>query len=188
MNRDIKIRYVYASSGRGCVYLGSFSLLWVSQPGSWWTYGVCVCVAPSSWQQWFGGDTLSFLSLKTTHHYCSPTNHPSVQLRKARPLSPSFFTLYHPFLLQHFLSSSLLTVVKPELLVDLLAALPKISRRFIATNSQFVAKHCSKPQIFMLDPRVLQKYAAWLLMQICIKSSKFSLLHSTLLIAHYLFI
>lgn len=64
---------------------------------------VCVCVAPSSWQQWFGGDTLSFLSLKTTHHYCSPTNHPSLQLRKARPLSPSFFTLYHPFLLQHFL-------------------------------------------------------------------------------------
>lgn len=47
---------------------------------------------------------------------------------------------------------------------------------------------CSKPQIFMLDPRVLQKYAAWLLMQICIKSSKFSLLHSTLRISHYLFI
>lgn len=103
---------------------------------------VCVCGPLLVAAVWFGGDTLSFLSSKTTRHYYSPTNRSAQETSSSVifPLSLSLpeslvtFLAGKCFLLallciktfihspQSIDSSSLLTVVRSELLVDLLTS------------------------------------------------------------------
>lgn len=116
---------------------------------------VCVCGPFLVAAVWFGGDTLSFLSSKTTRHYYRQT------IRSAQETSSSFllpliffcpslvtflsqdhFLLHikHPSILslQHTDSSSLLSVVEAELLVDLLTSFT--ADELVVTNSRRAAQ------------------------------------------------